>query len=445
MKVRGRLSLVGVLAATLCWSGVALGDGIDISHPQCGAIVPAAEFTIVGVDGGRPFDVHPCLSAQVPLATAFYVNTANPGPTSLNWPNGFTSPRACNTPSASGADTLDCAFDYGWKAANNSYDAAVAAQVVAGLIPAGATSTKTPVEWWLDVESANTWRFGSAFALAANVEVIRGAIAALEARQVARVGIYSAPAHWLAITGNTTAFAGYASWLAGADTSIVASGWCGGEGFTTGGIAISQFAIHPTPTATLDGDVRCPVGVRFLSTPKQVAGQAGALSVVLNIAQGSATPVQLTSNFASDAGFALTPAGPFVPTLAVDVPPRTRTVAVYTRTTRSGKYRVSVGGVGATVDGAVTVAPAAAKTFGRIQGLHNIRKGTRRVLVITITDAFNNRILSGIRWRSSNPKVVRVTAGPNSSARITGVRRGTAIIKARVGNRTSRAFRVTVR
>ena len=336
MRIRGWLSLVGVLAGSVCWSGTALGDGIDISFPQCGTAVPAAEFTIVGVDRGKPFDVHPCLASQVPLATAFYLNTANPGPTSLNWPNGFTAPKPCNTPTAPGADTLDCAFDYGWKAAGNSYDVAVAAQVAAGLIPAGATRTKVPVEWWLDVETGqgmfgNTWQFGSPIALAANVEVLRGAIAALEAREVARVGIYSAPSHWLAITGNSTAFAGYASWLAGADTSAAASGRCGQEGFTSGGVALSQYALHPTPLTTLDGDVRCPLALRFGGNVTHAAGQVVPLNLVLNIAQGTGTPVQVTSNhLAPGTGVALTPAGPFTNALEVGVPPRSRTLTIYT-------------------------------------------------------------------------------------------------------------------
>lgn len=444
MKVRGWISLVGVLVASLCWSGAALGDGIDISFPQCGVTTPVADFTIVGVDGGKPFEVHPCLSAQVPLSTAFYLNTANPGPTSLNWPNGVSVPRVCNTPSVPGGDTLDCAFDYGWKAAGNSYDAAVGAQVAAGLISPGATRTKAPLEWWLDVETANTWQYGSAFATAANVEVLRGATAALEARDVARVGIYSSAESWLAVTGNTTAFAGYASWLAGADATA-AAGRCGEGGFTTGGVALSQYQLRPTPTTLLDWDVRCPLGVRFAGSITAAAGVVAPIELALNVVQGGATPVQLTSNFAPTQGLALTPTGPFTNAVAISIAPRTRTMPIYTNATTAGKYSVFASGVGATVKASVTVTPAAARRFGRIQGLHQMRKGTRRTLVITIRDAFQNRVVSGIRWRSSNPKVLRLVAGPNGTAKMTGLRRGTVTVRAQAGGLTSRAFRVTVR
>ena len=63
-----------------------LGQGYDISYPQCGAAFPTGAFGIVGIDHGRPFDVdnqygpNPCLDSEYAQAqstghTALYVNT----------------------------------------------------------------------------------------------------------------------------------------------------------------------------------------------------------------------------------------------------------------------------------------------------------------------------------------------------------------------------------
>ena len=111
--------------------------GYDISYPQCGGPFPASPaFGIVGVNGGRVFSPNPCLGTGAVMAelawaggtsVQLYANTGNPGPAlSTHWPTGQTSPRACNTATSPGADTADCAYDYGWNGAADSYQAAVA-------------------------------------------------------------------------------------------------------------------------------------------------------------------------------------------------------------------------------------------------------------------------------------------------------------------------------
>ncbi len=109
--------------------------GLDVSWPQCDTALPALSgFAVVGVNGGRVYSPNPCLGAsdrpsQLEWAgpdADLYVNTGNPGPeTSLYWPHGQTAPRGCNTPAALGADTVDCAFTYGWNAAADSYRVAL--------------------------------------------------------------------------------------------------------------------------------------------------------------------------------------------------------------------------------------------------------------------------------------------------------------------------------
>jgi hypothetical protein len=126
--------------------------GYDLSYPQCGATLPAGAFGIVGVDGGRPYDVNPCMAEEILWAgsPAYYANTANPGPKkSTHWPKGQTSPKVCETRSP---NSKACSFDYGWNAAKDSYARAATAASAAGAAP---VSTAT---WWLDVENGNSWQ-----------------------------------------------------------------------------------------------------------------------------------------------------------------------------------------------------------------------------------------------------------------------------------------------
>jgi hypothetical protein len=143
--------------------------GYDLSYPQCGAAFPApGAVSIVGVNGGKPFGVNPCLgtgssASELQWAGAnamLYANTADPGPAlSSHWPNGQTSPRYCD---ATNDNTADCAYDYGWNAAADSYADAVNAYISLGWAAPGATRTPQANQWWLDVESANSWTSGPA-------------------------------------------------------------------------------------------------------------------------------------------------------------------------------------------------------------------------------------------------------------------------------------------
>ena len=85
-------------------------------------------FGIVGVNRGIVFSPNPCLSSQLTWAggtsAGLYANTGNPGPAlSSHWPTGQTSPRVCAAPNT---DSAECAYDYGYNAAANSYTDAAA-------------------------------------------------------------------------------------------------------------------------------------------------------------------------------------------------------------------------------------------------------------------------------------------------------------------------------
>src|SRR6266498_1508656 len=188
LAVVSALVVAGLLAGRAPSAAAATDPnvGYDISYPQCNGTFPSGGgFGIVGVNGGRVYSPNPCLGAGdgaselswAGMDAGLYANTGNPGPAlSSHWPNGQTSPRACNTAASPGADTLNCAYDYGWNAAADSYQTAVRAYISLGLAPSGATSTPTANAWWLDIETGNSWRTD----VTLNVAALQGAVAHLE-------------------------------------------------------------------------------------------------------------------------------------------------------------------------------------------------------------------------------------------------------------------------
>jgi len=232
--------------------------GYDISYPQCGGAYPTnPAFGIVGVNRGIVFSGNPCLGAgsgPSQLAWAgpgaqLYANTGNPGPQlSSHWPSGQTSPRACATSANPNPDTADCAYDYGWNAAADSYSRAVAAYISLGWADAGATRTPVANHWWLDVETANSWRDDTSL----NVAALRGAVDYLNSIGAASVGIYSSPRMWSQVVGSSSAFAALPSWVAGASTLSGARKGCNGPGLTGGPIQLTQYL-----SSGFDADYTC--------------------------------------------------------------------------------------------------------------------------------------------------------------------------------------------
>jgi len=221
--------------------------GYDISWPQCGAAFPSnPAFGIVGVNKGIVFSANPCLASEIRwgggAAAQLYANTGNPGPAlSSHWPTGQTSPRVCD---ASSTDTADCAFDYGWNAAADSYADAVSAYQSLGL-----SGTPAATTWWLDVETSNSWRSDTSL----NVAALQGEAAYLTGTaHVAKLGIYSTGYQWGVIAGGSTAFSAYRSWVAGVGSLKNAQSHCAGTGFTGGGVALAQYASNG-----FDADLVC--------------------------------------------------------------------------------------------------------------------------------------------------------------------------------------------
>ena len=245
------LAAMGVRAAT------DPNVGYDISYPQCNGPFPSGAFGVAGVNGGKPYGANLCLGtgdgpselSWAGMNAQLYANTADPGPAlSSHWPTGQTSPKECNTTSNPGSDTAQCHYDYGWNAAADSYKDAVAAEVSLGWVSAGSTRTVVANRWWLDVETANSWTSNTAL----NIQALRGEADYLASVGAPGVGFYSVSSAWKSVTGSTTAFSAYPTWLAGARSLADAQSRCATKGFTGGPTVIVQF-----PSKGFDGDYRC--------------------------------------------------------------------------------------------------------------------------------------------------------------------------------------------
>jgi hypothetical protein len=242
--------------------------GYDISWPQCGGAYPTnPAFGIVGVNRGIVFSPNPCLSSELTWAggtsAGLYANTGNPGPVlSSHWPAGQTSPRVCST---TNLDTAECAYDYGYNAAADSYTDAATAFSNLGL-----SGTPAGSQWWLDVETSNSWRSD----VTLNVAALSGAVDYLRnGAHVASLGFYSTSYQWGVITGGTSAFSAYPSWVAGANDAAAASANCAGPGFTGGAVALAQYV-----TGGFDADVSCvpaPVLSSIVVSPATASVAAG--------------------------------------------------------------------------------------------------------------------------------------------------------------------------
>jgi hypothetical protein len=205
--------------------------GVDISYPNCGSVVPAAAFGIVGVTGGAAYTVNPCLAEQAHgfRTLSLYANT---GWNAVSPNVSARAPRRCAP-----TDTTCLAYNYGY----NAGLAALAAAARAGMRSSS---------WWLDVELANTWG-----GITQNRASLQGEYDALRRHGVATVGAYSTTSQWSEITRGWKN--GWPSWGATVLPSAAAArGYCTGHRFTGGPSWFIQF--RPSPTG-VDRDVACLV------------------------------------------------------------------------------------------------------------------------------------------------------------------------------------------
>ena len=225
----------------------------DVSYPQCGKTLPGSiTGGIVGVNDGIAFSSNPCLATEwawaakaTTYAPALYANTADPGPAySSHWPIGQTSPQFCDP-----ADTNStaCSYDYGYNYAQDALTRALAV-----------TSTAGSVQWWLDVETGNSWQTGesaygqTATSRANDTASVAGAVAALVDAHVPSVGVYSTSYQWTQITGGTGQFTAQPAWVAGVGSLSTAQSNCATASFTGGPVTLAQYAL-----SGYDADYHC--------------------------------------------------------------------------------------------------------------------------------------------------------------------------------------------
>lgn len=222
----------------------------DVSYPQCGGRLPSGGTTgIVGVTDGLPWSSSPCIASEYQWASAksqppqLYMNTANPETASANWAvRAGSGPLTCSTADLTDPSNTACAYNYGWKSAEDALSRAQAA--IGGAAPTHA--------WWLDVETGNSWNGTTA----ANSQDLQGSIDYLRGAGIPAVGFYSTSYQWGVITGGWQAPTGAGApsdWVAGASSATQAKSWCASSfAFSGGAVHLVQY-----PSGGFDGDYIC--------------------------------------------------------------------------------------------------------------------------------------------------------------------------------------------
>jgi hypothetical protein len=283
--------------------------GLDVSWPQCGRVLPeAADFAVVGVNGGTAANTNPCLADQLRWASRataesavgssrvqLYVNTANPGAVLeqygvATWPTDNVDGRGADSAAAENAarrnpygrctttpvayrgytNDLACSWQYGWNRAVEALDDRFAPAARA----AGITDAAEHYSWWLDVEEMNSWQQGTD-GQARNAAALEGMAQFFAAEGVPEIGIYSTHSQWRRIVGGAVgstvapepaasgadasghtvggSLLGAPSWIAGSPNPASAQLRCGVlTGFTGGPVSMNQYIADE-----LDHNVSC--------------------------------------------------------------------------------------------------------------------------------------------------------------------------------------------
>jgi hypothetical protein len=206
-------------------------------------------FGIIGVDSGFPFmsaqhPGNPCLSSE-------YNHTPHPGLyVNTGYDPSYTdtahTTSSCSAQSAAIAGSVDqkAAWAVGCSEAQGDNGYAMSL---------GITS---PVGWWLDVETANSWcgQHGVVCDLSLNEYTLQGLIDTLTHIGAVPIGIYSNQANWSAIVGTLPVSGVTSDWVAtGTSTAKAAAAYCAASfSFSGAPVSLAQFVI-----AAGDRDYAC--------------------------------------------------------------------------------------------------------------------------------------------------------------------------------------------
>ena len=237
----GALLLLNTTAAAALDPYPAGATGYDFSSPQCGVAAPAAHFGIAGVNAGYPFTYYnSCLAAEYAAAArtgnvSLYINTGyDPTYTAID---GRHTTQDCATGSQSISGTLDQQAAWGVGCSEAQRDIAYATS----------QSATSPVAWWLDVETSNSW---SSSDLSLNRYTIQGIVDTLRP-QGRPIGVYSTSFQWSAITGGFQLQVD-ANWVATGQRSLKrARAACSAQGFTGAPVWLVQYV------TSIDNDYAC--------------------------------------------------------------------------------------------------------------------------------------------------------------------------------------------
>lgn len=227
--------------------------GNDISYPQCGKAYPTGQdFGIVGINNGIATTTNPCLSSQLRWANGsagtgvqakvqLYVNTGNPGGlNTASWPKNNTDPAGNVAPNAygtcDGSDSIACAWQYGWNRAVDD----VQNKFIPTAQSAGISTDPTSYPWWLDVETANSWKDGPDSAYQSNAADLEGMVNYFQSKGI-KIGIYSTNYQWGVIVKSVAAKSnlnGLNNWRPGAQDLTGAQSYCSLPPLTNNGKVI---------------------------------------------------------------------------------------------------------------------------------------------------------------------------------------------------------------
>jgi hypothetical protein len=210
--------------------------GYDASYPQCkaGRKPSAADFSIIGVNGGRVFTTNRCIGLLWRTGIAPRALYLNSGYKPQNYDKTTSDCRGLSQ-RLEAAAALRKAYALGCSAAVYSLRTLQAARI------------GTPSMWWIDVELANNWDTRD---LDLNRFALQGQIDQLVFTGKP-VGVYSAARDWAAITGN---------WVAGVDANWVASRTtvaCAAPGFSGDPVWLVQEAGGWPQPSGYDSDWAC--------------------------------------------------------------------------------------------------------------------------------------------------------------------------------------------
>ena len=433
--------MIALLAASFTPAAAAATDanvGYDISYPQCNGSFPSGgAFGVVGVNGGKPYSPNPCLGtgdgpselSWAGMNAQLYANTADPGPAlSSHWPNGQTSPKPCNTATNPGSDTPECHYDYGWNAAADSYQDAVNAYASLGWAASGATRTPVANQWWLDVETANSWTATPSL----NVQALQGEIDYLEYVAAAGVGFYSSPSDWQTITAGTTSFASFPSWLAGATSLSDAQSRCGGSGFTGGGVALAQY-----PSAGFDADYRCATQPRlsFATAAQTLTAGVPSAPISLQLSQPASSAVTIYVSSSSTTGsFATNSGGPWSTNVSLPVAAgASASGSFYYQDTKASTPTLTSTASGFTdATQTETVNSAALATLTVSPASTQVRVGTSTTFSAAGSDRYGNPVAVTPTW-SVTPALGTFSPNPAGTTSFSATAVGTGTITATTG------------